>query len=148
MTNHRRGYISAIIDEATKEVLSVYISLSPNMNLVFDTLRRLKYSIPNGIKAILHSDQGWQYQMPEYRHTLKKMNLVQSMSRKGNCHDNAPIESFFHLLKVECLNRCKIHNIHELKKITYQYIYYFNNLRISMKTKGMTPINYRNHALA
>ena len=71
------------------------------------------------------------------------------MSRKGNCHDNAPIESFFHLYKTELLQGLPpCNNITELRKLSLTYIDQFNNERISLKTKGMTPVGYRNHALA
>ena len=102
-----------------------------------------------GIKPIIHSDQGWHYQLNYYTDKLSEKKFIQSMSRKGNCLDNAPIESFFHLLKTECLNgfpQCK--DIGEFKEITKNYVDWFNNRRISQKTKGMTPCEYREHALA
>lgn len=71
------------------------------------------------------------------------------MSRKGNCLDNAPVESFFHLFKTELLNGfppCK--NLSEFKQLATQYVHYFNYERISLKTKSMPPVEYRNHALA
>lgn len=102
-----------------------------------------------GIKPIIHSGQGWHYQLNYYTDKLSEKKFIQSMSRKGNCLDNAPIESFFHLLKTECLNgfpQCK--DIGEFKEITKNYVDWFNNRRISQKTKGMTPCEYREHALA
>ncbi|WP_368492540.1 IS3 family transposase [Levilactobacillus namurensis] len=69
------------------------------------------------------------------------------MSRKGNCHDNAPIENFFSLLKRECLNQYKIQNLTELGGILKSYIKWFNNDRTSMKTKGLSPVGYRNQTL-
>ncbi|WP_259760162.1 IS3 family transposase, partial [Lactococcus cremoris] len=105
-----------------------------------DTLDELTENIPEGIKPIIHSDQGWHYQLNYYTDKLSEKKFIQSMSRKGNCLDNAPIESFFHLLKTECLNgfpQCK--DIGEFKEITKNYVDWFNNRRISQKTKGMTP---------
>ena len=75
-----------------------------------DTLDELTENIPEEIKPIIHSDQGWHYQLNYYTDKLSEKKFIQSMSRKGNCLDNAPIESFFHLLKTECLNgfpQCK-----------------------------------------
>jgi putative transposase len=79
---------------------------------------------------------------------LKTLNLTQSMSRKGNCHDNAPIESWFNLIKMECINRQKINNINDLKNVISEYVDWFNNVRISSKLKGLTPVEYRNQTLS
>jgi len=143
------AYLSAITDEASKEVLAFQVNNSPNSKLIMDTLDELTENIPEGIKPIIHSDQGWHYQLNYYTDKLSEKKFIQSMSRKGSCLDNAPIESFFHLLKTECLNgfpQCK--DIGEFKKITKNYVDWFNNRRISQKTKGTTPYEYREHALA
>lgn len=116
------GYISAVLDQASGEILSYSISLSPNKLLILDTLEKLKQNIVPSLKPILHSDQGWHYQLKYYRDTLKTMGIEQSMSRKGNCHDNAPIESFFNLLKRECLYRYNIDDLTELKNLVAKYI--------------------------
>ncbi|WP_156403099.1 IS3 family transposase [Apilactobacillus ozensis] len=147
LKNHINGYISAVIDEGTKEILSIQVSNSPNQRLIYRTLKELKSKIPTGFKPIMHSDQGWHYQLPYYISELKRMNIKQSMSRKGNCLDNSPIEIFFSLLKREYLNNFEIRNIKMLTKLTKEYLQFFNNQRISLKTKGMTPIEYRNHSL-
>ena len=142
-------YISAITDEASKEVLAFQISNSPNSKLILDTLNELIAVIPKGVQPTIHSDQGWHYQLNYYIDELSNKGFSQSMSRKGNCLDNAPIESFFHIFKTECLNGfppCK--DIKEFKKIAMEYVDWFNNRRISRKTKGMTPCEYREHALA
>lgn len=148
LANNNWAYISVITDEASKEVLAFQISHHPNRELVTATLNELITKLPNKSQPIIHSDQGWQYQLGYYTQKLEKLNFVQSMSRKGNCHDNAPIESFFHLFKAELLDGfppCK--DLNELKKLSNQYIHYFNYERISLKTKGMTPVEYRNYAL-
>ncbi|UQS85709.1 IS3 family transposase [Apilactobacillus apisilvae] len=147
LKDHSNGYISAIIDEGTKEILSIQVSDSPNQQLIYKNLKDLKNKIPAESNPIMHSDQGWHYQLPYYTSKLKKMNIKQSMSRKGNCLDNAPIESFFSLLKREYLNNFEIKNIEMLTKLTKDYLNFFNNQRISLKTKGMTPIEYRNHSI-
>ncbi len=110
MADTKWAYVSAITDEASKEVLAFQVSNSPNSKLIMDTLDELTENIPEGIKPIIHSDQGWHYQLNYYTDKLSEKKFIQSMSRKGNCLDNAPIESFFHLLKTECLNgfpQCK-----------------------------------------
>ena len=90
----------------------------------------------------LHSDQGWQYQHHLYQILLRQHGITQSMSRKGNCLDNSPAESFFNLLKRECLNRIKITSFQQFKTVIEQYIYWYNNVRISANKKGMTPNQY------
>lgn len=149
LANNQWAYISVMIDEASKEVLAFQVSDHPNRLLIMNTLEQLEDQLPANATPIIHSDQGWHYQLPYYVQQLKNHYFVQSMSRKGNCLDNAPVESFFHLFKTELLNGlppCK--NLAEFKQIATQYVYCFNHERISLKTKGMTPIEYRNHALA
>lgn len=142
------AYISAITDEASKEVLAFQINDSPNRQLITNTLDELIVKLPKNTKSIIHSDQGWQYQLEYYTKKLSDHDFIQSMSRKGNCHDNAPIESFFHIYKTECLSGfppCQ--NLNELKRISKAYIDWFNYQRISAKTKGMSPCEYREHTL-
>lgn len=141
------GYISAITDEASREVLVAMVSSSPNKALIQGFLDELKNHLKVGLKPILHSDQGWQYQMPAYRTRLKQLQIRQSISRKGNCHDNAPIESFFNLMKQECLNRYPIDDIDTLRQLVNNYVQWFNNERISRNKNGLTPVEYRNQAL-
>ena len=148
LTNGKWGYISAVIDEASKEALTVLASYSPNKALIKKTLDKLEPRINPELKPILHSDQGWQYQVSEYRDRLKDLGIVQSMSRKGNCHDNAPAESFFSILKRECLKRYQIKNITELRAILASYIKWYNHKRISMGTKGLSPVVYSNKVLS
>ena len=148
LANNSGAYISAITDEASKEVLAFQISHHPNRELIVAILNELITKLPDKAQPIIHSDQGWHYQLSYYTRKLAKSNFIQSMSRKGNCHDNAPIERFFHLFKTELLNGlplCK--DLNEIKELSTNYIHYFNYERISLKTKGMTPVEYRNHAL-
>lgn len=144
--NGEWGYISTVTDEASREVLAATVSASPNKALIRTTLDELQKHLKEGLKPVLHSDQGWQYQVIEYQERLKKMNIIQSMSRKGNCHDNAPIESFFNLMKRECLNRYRIDNLTCLRKMVNDYVEWFNNVRISMNKNGLTPVEYREQA--
>jgi putative transposase len=76
------------------------------------------------------------------------MHITQSMSRKGNCHDNAPGETIFNLMKREKLNRLKIKSLEEIKQILTDYVYWFNNIRRSNKLKYTTPVKYRDRVLA
>lgn len=104
-----------------------------------DTLNELIMVLPEETMPTIHSDQGWHYQLEYYIDKLSENNFVQSMSRKGNCLDNAPIESFFHLYKTECLNGfppCE--NIEELQEISKEYVKWCNDQRVSRKTKGCT----------
>jgi putative transposase len=148
LANRKWAYISAITDEASKEILAFQMSDSPNRELITNTLNELMTKLPKGSNTIIHSDQGWQYQLGYYTQQLQDNDFIQSMSRKGNCHDNAPIESFFHIYKTECLGGfppCR--DIQELKEVSEDYIDWFNNHRISLKTKGMCPTEYREHTL-
>lgn len=148
LANHSWAYISSIIDEASKEVLAFQLSQHPDRQLITATLNELCTKLPDNAQPIIHSDQGWHYQLGYYTQKLADNHFIQSMSRKGNCHDNAPMESFFHLFKTELLDGfppCK--DLAELKSLSAQYIHYFNYQRISLKTKGMTPVEYRNHTL-
>ena len=101
--------------------------------------------IPDNTNLILHSDQGWQYQMKQYQYVLKAKGIRQSMSRKGNCLDNSIAENFFGLLKSELLYLQKFESIEQFKKELIEYIDYYNNRRIKCKLKGMSPVNYRTH---
>lgn len=137
------AYISAVIDEANGEVLTACASSSPNKVLINKTINELKPHLKPSIQPILHSDQGWQYQTKDYQATLERLNIIQSMSRKGNCHDNAPIESFFNLLKREYLKRVSFDSISKLQVGINHYINWFNNDRISMNKNGLSPVEYR-----
>lgn len=96
---------------------------------------------------MIHSDQGWHYQMKQYRHALKEHGITQSMSRKGNCYDNAVIENFFGIMKFEFLYLKEFESLEHFKQELEKYIHYYNNKRIKAKLKGMSPVQYRTHAL-
>ena len=105
--------------------------------------------IPDNTNLILHSDQGWQYQMKRYQYLLEKKGIKQSMSRKGNCLDNSLAENFFGILKSELyyIKEKEYENIEELEKDIVEYIDYYNNRRIKSKLKGMSPVRYREHSM-
>lgn len=92
---------------------------------------------------MLHSDQGWQYQMPRWQRWLSDNGITQSMSRRGNCLDNAAMESFFSTLKSECYYLNKYNKLHHLKQDIIDYIEYYNHHRIKEKLDGMSPVQYR-----
>ena len=121
------------------------ISRHPDFKQTMDMLDRAFEKIPDNSGAILYSDQGWQYQMKHYQQRLQEKGIVQSMSRKGNCYDNAMMENFFGLLKTEMFYGRKFrdakHLISEIKK----YIDYYNNNRIKLRLKGRSPVQYRTH---
>ena len=121
LANHSWAYISSIIDEASKEVLAFQLSQHPDRQLITATLNELCTKLPDNAQPIIHSDQGWHYQLGYYTQKLADNHFIQSMSRKGNCHDNAPMESFFHLFKTELLDGfppCK--DLAELKSLSAQ----------------------------
>lgn len=149
LADRQWAYVSVMIDEASQEILAFQTSTSPNKELIMRTLDELISNLPDKANPIIHSDQGWHYQLAYYTQKLKKHRFIQSMSRKGNCLDNAPVESFFHLYKTELLAGfppCK--DIIELAELSQDYVHYFNHVRTTLKTKGMTPVEYRNHTLA
>lgn len=138
-------YLSPIIDLFNGEIISYDLSERPNFKQIINMLKKSFSKIPNNTNLILHSDQGWQYQMKQYQILLKEKGLVQSMSRKGNCLDNAVIENFFGILKSELFYIMKFKDINHLKLEIKGYIKYYNNERIKLNLKGMSPIQYRAH---
>lgn len=141
-------YLSPIMDLHNREIVSYNISKSPNYEQITDMLNKAfdKYPSVKGLK--FHTDQGWQYQMKHFTETLEKKKIIQSMSRKGNCLDNSPMENFFGKIKNEMFygNEFKYKTLDELKIAIELYIDYFNNKRVTVKLKGLTPIQYRNQS--
>jgi putative transposase len=141
----KKLYLSPIIDLFNGEIISYDLSESPNFKQVTTMLNKSFKKIPKDTNLILHSDQGWQYQMKQYQALLKEKGIIQSMSRKGNCLDNAVIENFFGIIKSELFYINKFTSIKHLKQEIIEYINYYNNERIKLNLKGMSPINYRAH---
>jgi len=144
--NDDKLYLSPIIDLFNGEVVSFNLSRHPVFFQVLDMLDKAFKNIPDNTNLILHSDQGWQYQMKQYQHLLKEKGIKQSMSRKGNCLDNSCAENFFGLLKSELFYLKKYTSIEELETDIIEYIEYYNNRRIKSKLKGMSPVQYRLHS--
>ena len=141
-------YLSPVMDLFNREIVSYSISLSPNLEQVREMLNGLFEKLPDDAKPIFHSDQGWQYQHAEYQRLLSEHNITQSMSRKGNCMDNGAMENFFGRLKVEMFYGEKFESANAFIDELKRYIDYYNNERISMKLKGMSPVQYRTHSQA
>jgi transposase InsO family protein len=141
---HRFAYLSVVKDIATKEIIAWNILPHLQMELVLDTINNLDTSTTKNM--LIHSDQGFHYTNPQYITMIQKRNMIQSMSRKANCIDNAPIESFFGHLKDEIeYKSCK--NFTELKNMINEYMNYYNYDRPQWNLKKMTPVEYRNHLL-
>ncbi|WP_246474964.1 IS3 family transposase [Pedobacter roseus] len=137
-------YLSPIIDLFNGEIISYKLSERPNFKQVTEMIKEAFIRIPKQQTAlILHSDQGWQYQMKAYQKLLQEKAVIQSMSRKGNCLDNAVIENFFGTIKSELFYLKKYQTIEELKMEIKSYISYYNNDRIRLNLKGMSPVKYR-----
>jgi transposase InsO family protein len=136
-------YLSPIIDLYNGEIISYDLSERPAFAQVMNMLKKGLRKIKNTENLIIHSDQGWQYQMKAYQHLLREKGIIQSMSRKGNCLDNAVIENFFGTLKSEMFYTKKFKTIDELKKEIKKYINYYNNDRIRLNLKGKSPVQYR-----
>ena len=141
-------YLSPILDLHNNEVISYSISMSPNFKQITEMLNGLFAKLPQYSKPILHSDQGWQYQMKEFQRQLKEHNIIQSMSRKGNCLDNSVMENFFGRLKVEMFYGEKFQTIDEFVYCLEEYMHYWNNESISLTLNGMSPVQYRTHSQA
>lgn len=138
-------YLSVIIDMYARDVVSFSISKHPDFDQIEDMLNKAFKKYPNVDGLILHSDMGWQYNYYKYINILKEHNITQSMSGKGNCLDNAMVESFFGVLKREMFygKELSFKSYSELKTAIEEYINYYNNKRRKHNLKGMTPISYR-----
>lgn len=141
-------YLSPILDLYSRDLVSYTISEHPVLSMVTSMLNKAFEKIPDGTDLILHSDQGWQYQHKQYQRMLKQKGVRQSMSRKGNCLDNAVIENFFGLLKSELLYLQEFQSMEHFKKELIEYLDYYNNRRIKAKLKGLPPAIHRQQALS
>lgn len=136
-------YLSPILDMYNGEIISYSISERPHLGQVMDMLDKAFAKIPDGVNLIFHSDQGWQYQHRIYQQRLREKGIHQSMSRKGNCLDNAVMENFFGLLKSELLYLREFKDVCEFRIELEKYIFYYNNYRIKGKLKGLSPVQFR-----
>ena len=132
-------YLPPILDLLSSDLVSYTISDRPVLSMVMDVARQNRQR--------LHSDQGWQYQHKHYQKLLKNHEIRQSMSRKGNCLDNAVMENFFGLLKTELLYLQDFDSLEHFKNELIDYLDYYNNRRIKLKLKGLTPAQHRYQTL-
>jgi len=144
--NRKIAYLSAVKDIASREVVGWNLSMHPTMDLVFNTLESMKSNLLSLQDILIHSDQGFHYTNPNYIKKIKDLKMIQSMSRKGNCIDNAPMESFFGHLKDD-IDYKDCGTFEELNLQIKEYIEYYNNKRYQWGIKKMTPVEYRDHLL-
>jgi len=137
------AYLSTVKDIATNEIISWKLSRSLSIPIVLDTLENLP-TVES--ETIIHSDQGVHYTHPDFIQKVATLNLKQSMSRKANCIDNSPMESFFGHLKDE-VDYKETKTFQELKILIDDYMEYYNTKRYQWNLKKMTPVQYRNHLL-
>lgn len=141
-------YLSPILDLCSRDIVSYTISDRPVLSMVTSMLEKAFKMIPDNTQLILHSDQGWQYQHKQYQRMLAEKGIQQSMSRKGNCLDNAVAENFFGLLKSELLYLQEFDSIGQFKAELVDYLEYYNNRRIKAKLKGLPPALHRQQTLS
>jgi transposase InsO family protein len=147
--NGQCAYLSCVKDGATREILAYHVSSSISMNLVTETLNQLFDRLQGNIhpEATFHSDQGFHYTHPSTQKTLRENGIKQSMSRKGNCLDNASMESFFGHMKDEMsVDDCQ--TIEEVRQRVSGYMTYYNSERPQWTLKKMTPNEFRSHLIA
>ena len=142
----KKLYLSPILDIFNSEVISYTLSNHPTINLTNTMLEKALDKNKDIKNLTIHSDQGFHYQHSSWTNRLEKMNIVQSMSRKGNCLDNSPMENFFGVLKQEMFYGVEFKKYDELINEIEKYIRWYNEDRIKTKLNGMSPIDYRLHS--
>lgn len=140
-------FLSPVMDLHNGEIIAFETARRPVFKPVKDMLDKALSRLTDDDRPILHSDQGWQYQMPAWSRALESRHVRQSMSRKGNCLDNAAMESFFATLKSEFFHPNRFDSIDQLVHGIEDYITYYNNDRIRLKLKGLSPVQYRTQPL-
>ena len=137
-------YLSPVLDGFNSEIIAYNLSTSPNLEQV-KTMLEQAFTEKHYENTILHSDQGWQYQHDSYHQFLESKGIQASMSRKGNSPDNGMMESFFGILKSEMFYGYEksFQSLKQLEQAIVDYIDYYNNKRIKVKLKGLSPVQYR-----
>ena len=137
-------YLSPVLDGFNSEIIAYNLSTSPNLAQV-KTMLEQSFTEKHYENTILHSDQGWQYQHDAYHRFLESKGIQASMSRKGNSPDNGMMESFFGILKSEKFYGYEksFQSLKQLEQAIVDYIDYYNNKRIKVKLKGLSPVQYR-----
>ncbi|CMV27210.1 integrase core domain-containing protein [Streptococcus pneumoniae] len=137
-------YLSPVLDGFNSEIIAYNLSTSPNLEQV-QTMLEQAFKEKHYENTILHSDQGWQYRHDSYHRFLESKGVQASMSRKGNSPDNGMMESFFGILKSEMFYGYEksFQSLKQLEQAIVDYIDYYNNKRIKVKLKGLSPVQYR-----
>ena len=137
-------YLSPVLDGFNSEIIAFNLSCSPNLEQV-QTMLEQAFTEKHYENTVLHSDQGWQYQHASYHQFLESKGIQASMSRKGNSPDNGMMESFFGILKSEMFYGYEksFQSLKQLEQAIVDYINYYNNKRIKVKLKGLSPVQYR-----
>ena len=144
----KKVYLSPILDMYDHSIIAYDISLHPNFEQTKRMIDRAFESQSNLEGLIFHSDQGWQYQMKPYQKWLEEKGILQSFSRKGNCMDNSLMENFFGIMKNEMYYGYVYNSVEELIEAMEEYIRYYNEERINLKRKGLSPLQYRQQSLS
>lgn len=143
-------YLCAIKDMFDKSIVAFNISNFIDLKLVVDTVKKAIDKTPSIQRKnlILHSDQGWHFTNWQYIKLLKENNITQSISSKGSCIDNVPIESFFSILKSECIYLKQNLQKNEIQNVVKKFIWYYNNERLQEKIQEFAPLEFRKQTLA
>ena len=144
--DEQRLYLSPILDAYNSEIISYTLSHHPTIKLTNSMLNKAIKRIDTNDNLVIHSDQGFHYQHSSWSNKLKKLNIRQSMSRKGNCLDNSPMENFFGILKQEIFYGEEFKSYDHLISRIEKYIKWYNEDRIKTKLNGMSPVMYRLHS--
>jgi len=148
LASSQKVYMHMVKDLASREIVSCNVSTSPNTDLVLGTFKEHLKSLPSKVvqKLIYHTDQGGVFMSDPHKGLMKKLGVKQSMSRRGNCLDNAPIESFFGHMKDD-VDFKSLRNLENVKESVQRYVHYYNNERPQWTLKKMTPVEFRSHIM-
>ena len=140
----KKLYLDTFMDMFNSEIISYGISESPSAENIMKALNEaIEITKDCPYRRTFHSDQGWAYQMKAYVNRLKENKIFQSMSRKGNCHDNSVMENFFGIMKQEMYYGRIYYSFNELKQAIEKYIQYYNTKRIKQRLGWLSPVNFR-----
>lgn len=143
LNTDKKLYLSPIMDLYNKEIVSYSLSTSPTVSFTNKSLKEAIKKLPEKHKLMIHTDQGFHYQHKSWVEILEKNKIKQSMSRRGNCIDNSPMENFFGILKQEMYYGIIYKSIEELEQAIKKYIDWYNKKRIKEKLNGLSPIEFR-----
>ena len=146
--NDQKLYLSPVMDLYNGEIIAFQTGSRPVFDLVRQMLQSAFKRLRPGDQPLLHSDQGWHYRHPSYRRLVTEQRILRSMSRKGNCLDNAAMESFFGTLRAEYFHLNRFDTIEQLQQGIVDYIHYYNHQRIKQRLKGLSPVQYRAQAMS